>query len=66
VAQLATQRSNIEVAERGMNVAERNLDDTIIRAPFTGIVTVKAAQPGEMVSPISAGDGFARDPGRRQ
>src|ERR1700733_16135178 len=60
VAQLATQRSNIEVAERGMNVAERNLDDTIIRAPFTGIVTVKAAQPGEMVSPISAGGGFTR------
>ena len=60
VAQLATQRSNIEVAERGMNVAERNLDDTIIRAPFTGVVTVKAAQPGEMVSPISAGGGFTR------
>src|ERR1700722_20277853 len=60
VAQLSTQRSNIEVAERGMDVAERNLDDTIIRAPFTGIVTVKAAQPGEMVSPISAGGGFTR------
>ena len=43
-----------------MNVAERNLDDTIIRAPFSGIVTVKAAQPGEMVSPISAGGGFTR------
>src|SRR5271155_1287824 len=59
-AQLATQRSNIDVAERGMNVAERNLDDTIIRAPFSGVVTVKAAQPGEMVSPISAGGGFTR------
>ena len=43
-----------------MNVAERNLDDTIVRAPFSGIVTVKAAQPGEMVSPISAGGGFTR------
>src|ERR1700723_3142179 len=59
-AQLATQRSNIEVAERGMNMAERNLDDTIVRAPFSGVVTVKAAQPGEMVSPISAGGGFPR------
>src|ERR1700734_1691266 len=59
-AQLATQRSNIEVAERGMNMAERNLDDTIVRAPFSGVVTVKAAQPGEMVSPISAGGGFTR------
>ena len=43
-----------------MSVVERNLDDTIVRAPFSGIVTVKAAQPGEMVSPISAGGGFTR------
>jgi RND family efflux transporter MFP subunit len=59
-AQLATQRRNVEVAGRGVNVAERNLDDTIVRAPFSGIVTVKAAQPGEIVSPISAGGGFTR------
>jgi multidrug resistance efflux pump len=31
-----------------------------VRAPFGGIVTVKAAQEGEMVSPISAGGGFTR------
>jgi len=59
-AQLATQRSNVEVVARGLGVAQRNLDDTIVRAPFSGIVTVKAAQPGEMVSPISAGGGFTR------
>src|SRR6202790_4555881 len=59
-AQLATQRRNVEVAERGVNIAERNLDDTVIRAPFSGVVTVKAAQPGEIVSPISAGGGFTR------
>jgi RND family efflux transporter MFP subunit len=59
-AQLATQRRNVEVAERGVDVARRNLDDTIVRAPFTGVVTVKAAQPGEIVSPISAGGGFTR------
>jgi len=59
-AQLATQRSNVDVVARAVSVAERNLDDTIVRAPFTGIVTVKAAQPGEMVSPISAGGGFTR------
>jgi RND family efflux transporter MFP subunit len=59
-AQLATQRRNVDVVARGMSVAERNLDDTIVRAPFAGIVTVKAAQPGEMVSPISAGGGFTR------
>jgi RND family efflux transporter MFP subunit len=59
-AQLATQRSNIAVAEQGTKLAERNLDDTVIRAPFAGVVTVKAAQPGEIVSPISAGGGFTR------
>jgi RND family efflux transporter MFP subunit len=59
-AQLATQRSNIEVAQRNVEVADRNLADTVVRAPFTGIVTVKAAQPGEIVSPLSAGGGFTR------
>jgi RND family efflux transporter MFP subunit len=59
-AQLATQRSNVEVVARAMSIAQRNLDDTIVRAPFNGIVTVKAAQPGEMVSPVSAGGGFTR------
>jgi len=59
-AQLATQKSNIQVAERALQVAERNLDDMTVRAPFSGVVTVKAAQPGEIVSPISAGGGFTR------
>ena len=37
-----------------------NLDDTIVRAPFSGIVITKDAQPGEMISPVSAGGGFTR------
>ena len=41
-------------------VAQRNLDDTVVRAPFAGVVTVKAAQAGEIVSPQSAGGGFTR------
>ncbi|HMD75119.1 MAG TPA: efflux RND transporter periplasmic adaptor subunit, partial [Steroidobacteraceae bacterium] len=59
-AQLQTHKSNIQVSERNLNFAQRNLDDTIVRAPFAGVVTVKAAQPGEIVSPISAGGGFTR------
>jgi len=31
-----------------------------IRAPFSGVVTNKAAQPGEIISPMSAGGGFTR------
>lgn len=59
-ARLSTQRAQITVAERSLAVAEVGLDNTIIRAPFAGVVTVKAAQPGEIVSPISAGGGFTR------
>ena len=50
----------VEVAEARLALAQRNLDDTVVRAPFAGIVTVKAAQEGEMVSPMSAGGGFTR------
>jgi RND family efflux transporter MFP subunit len=53
-------KRTVEVARAAVAYAERNLDDTIVRAPFPGIVTVKAAQEGEMVSPISAGGGFTR------
>jgi RND family efflux transporter MFP subunit len=60
IAQLATQKGNVEVTERNVEVAQRNLDDTVVRAPFDGVVTVKAAQPGEIVSPMSAGGGFTR------
>ena len=37
-----------------------DLRDSVLVAPFAGIVTVKAAQEGEMVSPMSAGGGFTR------
>ena len=59
-ADLAVKARAVDVARAGLLVAERNHDDTIIRAPFGGIVTVKAAQPGEIVSPLSASSGFAR------
>jgi RND family efflux transporter MFP subunit len=50
----------VDEARAALSIAQRNLDDTIIRAPFSGIVTEKNAQPGEMVSPVSAGGGFTR------
>lgn len=51
---------NEQVAIEALKVAEVQLDNTVVRAPFAGVVTVKAAQPGEMISPISAGGGFTR------
>ena len=59
-AQLGAQGSQVSVAEAQLNIARVNEDDTIIRAPFTGVVVDKAAQPGEIVSPISGGGGFTR------
>jgi multidrug resistance efflux pump len=50
----------IEVASQQVRVLKQELEDTVIRAPFTGIVVSKNAQPGEMISPISAGGGFTR------
>jgi RND family efflux transporter MFP subunit len=50
----------VEVAERNVAVAKQAVEDTIIRAPFSGVVVSKNAQPGEMISPISAGGGFTR------
>ena len=60
VAQLGVARDNAAVAERRVALRRQELDDTEIRAPFTGVAISKNAQPGEMISPISAGGGFTR------
>jgi RND family efflux transporter MFP subunit len=59
-ARLASTEAQAQVSARSVKVAEQNLDNTVVRAPFAGVVTVKAAQPGEMVSPLSAGGSFTR------
>lgn len=59
-ARLASQRSEVEVAERAVALNRQQVEDTIIRAPFAGVVVTKDAQPGEMISPVSAGGGFTR------
>jgi RND family efflux transporter MFP subunit len=59
-ARLATGRENIEVAQRNVALARDALANMTIRAPFAGMVVSKNAQPGEMISPVSAGGGFTR------
>lgn len=59
-AQLARKKADVKVAERQVDVYAQQLDDTIIRAPFAGVIVGKNAQPGEMISPVSAGGGFTR------
>lgn len=48
------------VAQAAVAAAQANEDDTVVRAPFAGVVTDKAAQPGEIVAPAAAGGGFTR------
>ncbi|HEX5530934.1 MAG TPA: efflux RND transporter periplasmic adaptor subunit, partial [Methylomirabilota bacterium] len=59
-ARLASAEEQIKVAQESLRVAQVQLDNTVIRAPFSGVVVAKSAQPGEMISPISAGGGFTR------
>jgi RND family efflux transporter MFP subunit len=59
-ARLERARQEVTVADRVVSVQRQLVDDMEIRAPFTGVVVAKAAQPGEMISPISAGGGFTR------
>jgi RND family efflux transporter MFP subunit len=59
-ARIAALTQQVTVAERQIAVQKADLDNTIIRAPFSGMAISKDAQPGEMVSPVSAGGGFTR------
>ena len=58
--QYKIKKGNIEVEQAALELARKNLEDTIIRAPFSGVVIKKAAQPGEIVSPVANGGSFTR------
>jgi RND family efflux transporter MFP subunit len=58
-ARLAATGEQVRVAEESVRVARVQLENTVIRAPFAGMVVAKTAQPGETISPMSAG-GFTR------
>jgi RND family efflux transporter MFP subunit len=59
-ARLGNLEEQVRVAQESVAVARVQVDNTEIRAPFSGVVVAKSAQPGEMISPISAGGGFTR------
>jgi len=59
-AQLDARRREADAARAQVAQAKVNFDYSVVRAPFSGVVTVKAAQVGEIVSPLSAGGGFTR------
>ncbi|MDE2251486.1 MAG: efflux RND transporter periplasmic adaptor subunit, partial [Gammaproteobacteria bacterium] len=59
-AQLQVQQRQIAVAQSALRGAQVQLDYCTVRAPFAGVIVAKAAQAGEIISPISAGGGFTR------
>lgn len=59
-ARLASLRRGVQVSQDQLAIASLGADNTIIRAPFSGVIVTKAAQPGEMISPISGGGGSIR------
>jgi len=59
-ARLEVARRSLAAAEAELAVTQQDLENYTVRAPFAGIAVSKDAQPGEMVSPISAGGGFTR------
>jgi RND family efflux transporter MFP subunit len=59
-ARIALAHQQVEVAERQLDARQTDLNDMVVRAPFDGVAISKDAQPGEMISPVSAGGGFTR------
>jgi RND family efflux transporter MFP subunit len=59
-ARLEVARRSLAAAEAELAVTQQDLENYTVRAPFAGIAVSKDAQPGEMVSPVSAGGGFTR------
>jgi RND family efflux transporter MFP subunit len=59
-ARIMLTHQQVEAAEKRIRMAQQDIDNCIVRAPFSGVVVSKDAQVGEMVSPVSAGGGFTR------
>ena len=59
-ARIASAKENVLAPDERIAVAQQDVDNSTIRAPYDGLVVSKDAQVGEMVSPISAGGGFTR------
>jgi RND family efflux transporter MFP subunit len=59
-ARLDLGRQDVAVSQSELALRRQDVEDTVIRAPFSGVAVSKDAQPGEMISPVSAGGGFTR------
>lgn len=58
-ARLQSRQAEVKIAQNQVAAQKQRLEDLIIRAPFSGVVVAKNAQPGEMISPQASG-GYTR------
>ncbi len=59
-ARIELTKQQVITAEARIRESQQSVENTVIRAPFDGVIVSKDAQFGEMVSPVSAGGGFTR------
>ena len=59
-ARISLSQQQVKVSESLVSQHRTDLADMTVRAPFDGVAISKDAQPGEMISPVSAGGGFTR------
>jgi RND family efflux transporter MFP subunit len=50
IATLSSAEANYQAARAGADVASKSLDDTVLRAPISGLIAQRLAQPGERVA----------------
>ncbi len=53
-ASIASLKAAIVAAQANLNVAKVGVDQTVIRAPFAGVVLTKSANIGDIVTPFSS------------
>jgi HlyD family secretion protein len=56
-AAIASLKAQIAVAQANLRVADVAVEQTLIRAPFTGVVLTKNANVGDILTPFSAASG---------
>jgi RND family efflux transporter MFP subunit len=59
-SKIALTKEQTRAAAAKISVAQQDVENCTVRSPYDGIVVSKDAQPGEIVSPVSAGGGFTR------
>lgn len=50
-SQYAAAKASVDAAQGALDLVQKSLNDTVIRAPLSGLVSARLVQPGEKVAP---------------